>query len=78
MTTHHSGSTTTTPEYRVARVVGEEVRHTHAGRLAIPLVLHRGGDHVADLPLVVTADEAAELHAQIGRLLPVMYDGEET
>jgi hypothetical protein len=45
------------------------LRRTAAGRVAIPLTVGKNGDRVGEGDLVLTFDDAALLHAELGRLL---------
>ncbi|MBQ0983508.1 hypothetical protein KBZ10_02955 [Streptomyces sp. F63] len=69
MTTSHS--TVTEPwGKRAERTSGAAVRMTEAGRFAIPLrISHGDGTEAEDLELVVTAEEALRLCAEVGALL---------
>jgi len=52
-----------------------QVVHTEAGRFAVPLDLREGTAERTPLQLILTADEAVDLHAQLGTLL-VVKDGD--
>ncbi|RSO07069.1 hypothetical protein DMH18_26770 [Streptomyces sp. WAC 06783] len=45
------------------------VQHTHAGRIAIPLGLTHGRKPAGETLLVMTAELAEKLHANLGHLL---------
>lgn len=79
MTTSHAQSEIVTPlppGKRHLRLPAEvEVGHTEAGRLAVPLELCEGAAEPAPLPLVLTADEAVDLHSKLSALLAVSDGG---
>ncbi|RPK76597.1 hypothetical protein EES45_22830 [Streptomyces sp. ADI97-07] len=52
---------------RVQRSAG--LRRTAAGRIALPLSITRDGMRLGDAELVMTCDRAAELYAELGRVL---------
>ncbi|RKN43232.1 hypothetical protein D7294_10975 [Streptomyces hoynatensis] len=54
---------------RIERLPSRPLQRTEAGRIALPLWVLNDGEHVGDGALVMTCDEAAELHREIGRLL---------
>ncbi|MFD9562187.1 hypothetical protein [Streptomyces sp. NPDC059994] len=70
MTTRHNLTLAKTlPGLRLRRIGSRSVHHTHAGRIAVPLeILHDARD-AEELPLILSADEAAVLHAELGRVL---------
>ncbi|MFF7365602.1 hypothetical protein [Streptomyces sp. NPDC008125] len=45
------------------------LRRTEAGRIALPLSIARDGTEIGDAELVLTVDETAALHAELGRQL---------
>ncbi|MFF9690213.1 hypothetical protein [Streptomyces sp. NPDC014623] len=45
------------------------LRRTEAGRIALPLSITQNGKRLADSELVMTCDAAAELYAELGRVL---------
>ncbi|MEU0694800.1 hypothetical protein ABZ349_12560 [Streptomyces niveus] len=51
------------------------VRHTEAGRFAVPLDLFEGDAERTSLLLVLTADEAATVYDQLGALLTAKREG---
>lgn len=76
MTTRHAktgpGAAPLPPAKRHLRLARKaEVAPTEAGRFALPLDLHEGAAEPAVVPLVLTADEAVDLHGQLGALFPI-------
>lgn len=71
MTTRHEANDEERlpPPFCVQRSGGAVVRHTPAGRFALPLSLYQGAVHHADVSLVMTAVEVEALHAELGCLL---------
>ncbi|MFF1498723.1 hypothetical protein ACFVZR_02300 [Streptomyces sp. NPDC058316] len=45
------------------------LRRTEAGRIALPLTVGNNGTPLGDAELVLTYDDAAELYAELGRML---------
>lgn len=74
MTTCHAPNDT--GDWRVVRTADVKVRHSHAGRLVLPLSLFQGGGHLADVPLVMTATEAEALYGELDCLLYSGAQGE--
>lgn len=69
MTTRHVREAALPPGWRVERTSDKGLHHTQAGRLALPLSLHEGDSHCGDLLLIMTAEEAETLYAELGLLL---------
>lgn len=59
---------------RIERLPDRPIRRTGAGRVALPLWVLNDGVHVGDGDLVLTFDEATNLHAELGRLLVEQSD----
>lgn len=53
---------------RIARST-KSLRQTEAGRIAVPLSVAHDGAELGDAELVLTVDQTAELHAELGRQL---------
>ncbi|MGH3343481.1 MAG: hypothetical protein ACRDPK_11505 [Carbonactinosporaceae bacterium] len=54
---------------RIERLPNRDLRRSGAGRIALPLWVLIDGKHLGDGELVMTIDEAAALHTQLGHLL---------
>ena len=77
MTTRHvENASPAARDWRIQRTAKTDVHHTHAGRVALPLSVFQGADHCADVPLVMTAEEAESLYAELGSLLYPQVEGE--
>jgi hypothetical protein len=55
---------------------GAEVGHTEAGRFTVPLDLCDGSAGRVPLRLILTAEEALDIHAQLAALLVAIPGGE--
>ncbi|MET8676118.1 hypothetical protein ABZW18_00550 [Streptomyces sp. NPDC004647] len=73
---HEPSSTATLPGLRIQRTEGRAAHHTQAGRIAVPLTLLRGAEHVEDVVLVLTAEETAAFHLELGNVLYPPAEGE--
>lgn len=77
-TSHEVNSNGDLSPVRVRRVIDGVVRHTPAGRFALPLALYQGAAHCADMFLIMTAAEAEALFAELGHLLYPHAEGGAT
>ncbi|WP_435127739.1 hypothetical protein [Actinacidiphila sp. bgisy144] len=68
-TRHAQTAAAALPDCSIQLTVGRSVHHTRAGRLALPLSLFQGGNHRADVSLVMTAKEAETLVSELSSLL---------
>jgi hypothetical protein len=66
---HEQSSATPLPGGRLQRADGRAAHHTQAGRIAIPLTLLSGTEPVEEVVLVLTAEETAAFHLELGNVL---------
>lgn len=52
-----------------------KVSHTQAGRFTVPLDLCEGSAERTPLPLILTAEEAVDIHAQLSALIAEKQGG---
>ncbi|MFF9901260.1 hypothetical protein [Streptomyces longispororuber] len=81
MTTSHSpkgdAAARLPAEKRHARLsANATVSHTEAGRFAVPLDLCEGPAERVPLTLILTAEEAAKIHAELGTHLATEHGGD--